>query len=50
MIELNYALRKGDIKVLFMPGKQSKQEVVNKFSNILAETLNIDDQVRRGGG
>ncbi|XP_054159206.1 putative acyl-CoA synthetase YngI [Oppia nitens] len=39
--ELNYALKKGQIKAIFMPGNGSKQEVVNKYQNILTETLKM---------
>lgn len=42
--ELNYALRKADIKALFMPGKNSKQEIINKFSKIINLTLNTKDE------
>lgn len=41
--ELDYALRKGDVKALFLPGKQSPQEMVNNFSKIIAETVNLKE-------
>ncbi|KAH7644006.1 acyl-coa synthetase-like protein [Dermatophagoides farinae] len=37
--ELDYAIRKGEMKALFMPGKQSKQNEVNDFFKIIRETL-----------
>mgnify|MGYP002649684108 CR=1 FL=1 len=43
-VELDYALRKGDIKALFMPGKNSPQQVVNRFEKILTEALQVEDQ------
>lgn len=43
--ELDYALRKGEIKALFMPGKNSKQNVVNRYSDIFLKTLNTEQKV-----
>lgn len=37
-----YALKKGDVKALFMPGSGSPQDVVNKFGKILADGLAND--------
>ncbi|KAI2798943.1 Acyl-CoA synthetase member 2 mitochondrial [Blomia tropicalis] len=45
--ELDYVLRKADIKALFMPGKDSEQRVVNNFAKIIGQTLK-DDDVNRG--
>ncbi|CAG2105153.1 unnamed protein product [Medioppia subpectinata] len=42
--ELNYALRKGQIKAIFMPGNGSKQEVVNKYQNVLKQTLSAKEE------
>ncbi|KAI7697236.1 Acyl-CoA synthetase family member 2 [Sarcoptes scabiei] len=42
--ELDYALRKGEIKALFMPGKNSKQNVVNRYSDIFLKTLNTEQK------
>lgn len=43
MPELDYALRKGEVKALFLPGKKSTQEAVNNFSKITAETVNLKE-------
>lgn len=43
-----YALKKGDVKVLFMPGCGSPQEEVNKFGKILADGLSSDEQTKEG--
>jgi len=43
---LNYALRKGQIKALFLPGTGSKQEAVNKYQKVLAKSLEIPEDVR----
>ncbi|XP_027204187.2 LOW QUALITY PROTEIN: putative acyl-CoA synthetase YngI [Dermatophagoides pteronyssinus] len=37
--ELDYAIRKGEMKALFMPGKQSRQDYVNNYAKIIRETL-----------
>lgn len=37
-----YALKKGNVKALFMPGQGSPQEVVNQFGKILADGLATD--------
>ena len=41
--ELDYLLRKAQVKALFLPGKKSNQEVVNRFSKILSKTLSHED-------
>lgn len=45
--ELDYAIRKGEMKALFMPGHKSRQDIVNRFSTITMKTLEkkADDQV-----
>ena len=43
--ELDYAIRKGEMKALFMPGKQSKQNEVNDFFKIIRETLRNKSEV-----
>ena len=40
--ELDYVLRKAEVKALFLPGGKSSQESLNNFTNVLGETLNID--------
>ncbi|XP_075587873.1 putative acyl-CoA synthetase YngI isoform X2 [Dermatophagoides farinae] len=44
--ELDYAIRKGEMKALFMPGHKSRQDIVNRFSTITMKTLEkkADDQ------
>lgn len=41
--ELDYALRKGEVKALFLPGKNSPQEVVNNFHKIATKTINLKE-------
>ena len=43
--ELNYALRKGQIKAIFMPGSGSKQQVVNQYQKVFNDSLVIDKDV-----
>ena len=43
--ELNFALKKGQIKALFMPGDGSQQELVNKYQHVLREGLQFKDEV-----
>jgi len=38
-LEFNYVLRRADVKALFMPGKKSAQEQINRFSKVLADGL-----------
>lgn len=45
--ELMYALKKGCVKALFMPGSGSQQEVVSQFGKILAEGL-ASDRTKEG--
>jgi len=33
--ELEYTLKKADVKVLFMPGKQSTQKALNNYQEII---------------
>lgn len=42
--ELEHVLRMGDIKALFLPGKGSQQEVVNKFLPKLNESIAKKDE------
>ncbi len=48
--ELMYALKKGDVKALFMPGSSSPQEVVNKFGKVLADGLEHDKTIKVAEG
>ncbi|XP_027204182.2 putative acyl-CoA synthetase YngI [Dermatophagoides pteronyssinus] len=42
--ELDYAIRRGKMKALFMPGHKSQQDIVNRFSSIMMKTLNMEEK------
>ncbi|CAG2179712.1 unnamed protein product, partial [Oppiella nova] len=42
--ELDYLLRRAQIKALFMPGADSKHNVINKFQTVLTDVLIKDSQ------
>ncbi|KAI2798061.1 Acyl-CoA synthetase member 2 mitochondrial [Blomia tropicalis] len=44
--ELEYALRRADIKALFMPGSKSIQEQVNKYGKVIGKTLQSEDEAQ----
>ena len=44
--ELNYVLRKADIKCLFMPGTGSLQQQINRFESIFNDALKIENDTR----
>jgi len=41
--ELDYLLRKAQVKAMFMPGKGSPQEIVNRFPKVLSKALSNPD-------